>query len=180
MSQPALVAAMKEKIALLEKNPQFAKAIFKASTTLKGGTQVEATVRHHPAFLIDEPPELGGTDTGPNPVELLLVSLGSCQEIVYSLYALMMGIELDSVVVEVKGHLDVRGLFGVGEAVPPGFQKITYETRIASTASAEQIQRLVKTVESSCPSLDTLKRPIDVSGSVVLNGQPLGAVVQPA
>jgi uncharacterized OsmC-like protein len=32
---------------------------------------------------IDEPLELGGTDSGPNPVELLLAALGGCQEIVY-------------------------------------------------------------------------------------------------
>jgi uncharacterized OsmC-like protein len=166
---------MREKIAFLEKNPQFAKAVFKASTELKGGTQVDAKVRHHPPMRIDEPPELGGTDTGPNPVELLLVSLGSCQEIVYSLYALTMGIELDSVTVEVKGHLDVRGLFGIGEGIPPGFQKITYETRIASKASPETIARLVKTVEAHCPSLDTLKRPVDAGGTVLLNGQVLDA-----
>jgi uncharacterized OsmC-like protein len=179
MSQ-TLVDAMREKIAFLEKNPQFAKAVFKASAELVGGTQVDAKVRQHPPMRIDEPPELGGTDTGPNPVELLLVSLGSCQEIVYSLYALMMGIELESVVVEVKGHLDVRGLFGIGEGVPPGFQKISYETRIASKASPEMIERLVKTVETHCPSLDTLKRPIEVGGTVVLNGQPLKATAEPA
>lgn len=162
-------------VAMLKKNPQMGKAIMRASTRLVGGTQVAANVRKLPQFFVDEPAELGGTNTGPNPVELLLVALGACQEIAYSLFAPMMGIELDSVAIELKGQIDLRGAFGVDESVPAGFQKIWYETRIESKADPQAIQRLIRMVESGCPTLDTLKRPMEIVGSVLLNGQPVVA-----
>lgn len=165
---------MQAMVSSLQKNPEVAaKATFKAQTHLVEGTQCSVSVRNFPAFLVDEPASLAGTDTGPTPVELLLVSLGTCQEIVYSLYAQMLGIELESVTVDLKGQLDVRGLLGIDESVPSGYQKITFETRITSNADAADIEKLIRIVESRCPSMDTLRRPVDVSGSVFLNGEPM-------
>lgn len=153
-------------------NPAAARATFKAKVRLDQGTQCSAFVRRFPALVIDEPPYLGGNDAGPNPVEVLLVSLGACQEIAYSIFANMMGIELDSVTVALKGHLDTRGLMGE-EGVSPGYQKIEFETRIESRADPEAIAELVRTVESRCPTLDTIKRPVEVQGNVILNGEPI-------
>jgi uncharacterized OsmC-like protein len=161
-----------ETVALIRKNPSAARAMFKAQTRLGEGTQVSAFVRKFPALIIDEPANLGGNDSGMNPVELLLVSLGACQEIVYALYASMIGIKLDSVCVDLKGYLDARGFTGMNESVPAGYQKITYETRIESRADAESIRALIRTVEARCPTLDTLKRPVEVQGRVLLNGEP--------
>ncbi|HZW09330.1 MAG TPA: OsmC family protein [Phycisphaerales bacterium] len=39
------------------------------------------------ALAADEPAELGGGDTGPTPVELLLASLASCKAITVKMYA---------------------------------------------------------------------------------------------
>jgi uncharacterized OsmC-like protein len=142
-------------------------------TQLDHGTQCSAFVRKFPALLVDEPPEVGGNNAGMNPVELLLVALGACQEIAYSLFASTMGIELDAVTVNLKGQLDFRGTFGLDESIPPGYQKITYETRLDSQANPESIQALIKTVEARCPTMDTLTRPVDVQGDVYLNGEPV-------
>lgn len=167
---------MQATVSSLQKNPgAAARAIFKAQTRLVEGTQCSVAVRKFPEFFVDEPADLAGTNTGPTPVELLLVSLGTCQEIVYSLYANMMGIELESVTVDLKGQLDVRGLFGIDETVPPGYQKITFETRITSNADAEDIQKLIRIVEARCPTMDTLRRPVDVAGNVFLNGEAIAS-----
>lgn len=84
-----------------------------------------------------------------------------------------MGIELDSVTVDVKGQLDIRGLFGVDPSIPPGFQDISFETRISSRADAATIQELSRVVEARCPTLDTLTRQVPVSGRLFLNGDAL-------
>ena len=171
----ALKAALLEKIASLQSSSASARAVFRARTRLEEGVRCSATVRQFGPMTVDEPPDLGGADAGPNPVELLLVALGTCQEIVYAAYAAVMGIALDEVSVEVKGYLDLRGLFAIDEAVPAGYQKVTFETRIRSSADATAIEQLVRMTESHCPVLDTLKRPIEVAGKVIVNGQVLGA-----
>lgn len=165
---------IQDKVFYLQKNSANpAHAMFKAQVRLDGGTQCSAFVRNFPALLVDEPPNMGGNDAGMNPVELLLTSLGACQGILYSLYAHTMGIELDSVVVDLKGQLDVRGVFGVDPSVPAGYQTITFETRITSQEDAATIAEFVRIVEARCPTLDTLKRPVDVTGKVFLNGEAL-------
>ena len=44
---------------------------------------------------------------------------------------------------------------------------------IESSADCEAIRKLVGVVENHCPILDTLRRPIEVVGSVFLNGESL-------
>lgn len=172
MTDASFATAMKQKVEYIRNHPEVARAVFKARTRLESGTRCTAQVRNFPPMVIDEPPELGGNDAGMNPVELLLVSLGTCQEIVYWLHAQMMGIELESVTCDVKGQLDVRGIFGIDESIPAGYQKITFETRLETRSSHEVLDKLIRTVESCCPTLDTLKRPVAVSGSVFVNGEP--------
>jgi uncharacterized OsmC-like protein len=132
-------------------------------------------VRDFAPIIVDEPPDLGGADAAANPVELLLVALGACQEIMYSAYASVMGVQLNSVKVNLRGYLDLRGLFGMDEAIPPGYQKIIFETQLNSPADMETLKKLVETVESHCPVMDTLVRAIEVSGQVSINGQLMEA-----
>lgn len=72
-------------------------------------------------MTVDEPPTLGGSDAGPNPVELVLAALATCQEITYRAYATALGVPLESVSVKLDGVLDLRGFFAVDERVRPGF-----------------------------------------------------------
>ncbi len=80
---------------------------FEADTKLINGYSTKAQIRQF-TLDIDEKPGLGGTDKGPNPLEIVLAALGACQEIVYAMYAAGMGILLDSVKIYVKGH-DLEG-----------------------------------------------------------------------
>lgn len=59
---------------------------FKADVHHVAGLNVTATSTHH-TITVDEPESLGGTDKGPNPVELLLDALGSCQAIAINAFA---------------------------------------------------------------------------------------------
>lgn len=173
MSQEMLKAALVQTIEGLKANPEASKVIFRATTQLEEGVRCSANVRDFPTMIIDEPPELGGADAGMNPVELVLVALGTCQEIMYAAYASVMGIPLESVSVDIKGYIDLKGLFGLAEGVPAGYDELRYETNIVSTGSAEEISQLAQTVETHCPVLDTLIRAIPVNGTVTHNGAQL-------
>jgi len=63
-------------------NPSEATVTFQSNSSLIEGFNSRAILRQH-SIDVDEPQELGGTDKGPNPVELILAALGTCQEITY-------------------------------------------------------------------------------------------------
>lgn len=142
-----------------------------AQTALIPGSATEVTVRagEH-GFTIDEPAALGGTDLGANPVEHLLASLGACQVITYQVWAAKLGIEIDEVEVDVTGDLDVRGFFGVDEAVRPGFQSIQAKVRISGPETEERYAELTAIVEEHCPVLDVLTNSVPVSSNFQYNG----------
>lgn len=170
-------ASVENLIATVKKNPQVANSVFRASTYSENpGFTVCSKIRGF-AVHIDEPRELGGNDSAPNPVELLLAALGGCQEIVYRAFAAVLGIEIDSIEVHAKGYLDLHGFLGLAD-VQAGFTNISFTTRIVSSASPESIRQLAALVEKHCPVQDTLARPIPISGKVELMqpGDPAGAV----
>ncbi len=169
MSQETLKTALSKTVQGIQANPAMSRVVFEAQTALVEDVRCTGHVRNFAPIVVDEPPELGGQDKGANPVELLLVALGACQEIMYSAMAAMMGIRLDEVKVSLKGTLDLKGLFGMDPAIPPGYQKIAYETILRSPASEEELRKLVEAVESHCPVLDTLVRPVEVTGRVTIN-----------
>ncbi len=173
MSQEHVKAAMEKAIAGINSNPGSAKLVFRAETELVDNVKCSARVRNFPTMTIDEPPELAGSDAGPNPVELVLVALGTCQEIMYSAYAAVLGVPLESVKCNLRGYLDLRGLFAMDPNVPSGYQKIVYETVLESPADTETLKKLIEMVETHCPVLDTVQRPVEVSGSVMVNGRAI-------
>ncbi len=175
MSQESLKSALAKTMNAISSNPEGARLVFKARTRLEENVRCSATVRDFPPLSVDEPPELGGTDSAMNPVELVLAALGTCQEIMYAAYASVMGVRLDKVEVDVKGYLDARGLFSMAD-VAPGYERLRFETRIESPAAPEVIRKLVATVESHCPVLDTLVRAVEVSGTSYLNGNTIHAL----
>jgi uncharacterized OsmC-like protein len=145
--------------------PEAAKATFNSSSRLTEGFRSEVSIRHH-RLAADEPPALGGADSGPNPVELILAALGSCQEITYRAYATAMGIPLDSVSVDLTGDIDLRGFFAVDESVRSGYQNIRGTVNIESSASEAELQKLRAMVDAHCPVLDILTNKVPVSLSL--------------
>ena len=67
---------------------------FKAVSVLKEtGMRVESEARGF-KVIADEPKNLGGTDTGMNPVETLLCALGACQCMTARFFAMSLKIDL--------------------------------------------------------------------------------------
>lgn len=137
-----------------------------AKTTLKENVLVEAEARGH-KIIIDEPANLGGTDKGMNPVELLLSALGACQSIVARTYAKKFDIDLQDFWVEVEGDIDTDGFLAISD-VRPGFESIRYTFHIETTASEEKIEAYKAFIEAHCPVGDTIANPVQLVSSKVI------------
>ncbi len=157
--------AITQLIETITQKPQIATSVFRASTfSEQDNFAVRSQIRAFTAVM-DEPLELGGTDSGPNPVEMLLAALGGCQEIVYRAYAAVMGLEIERIEVHAKGYLDLRGLLNLAD-VPSGFSQVSFTTKIISDEPEEKIRELAEMVEKHCPVMDSLMREVSVSGKV--------------
>ncbi len=133
---------------------------FKATAHLQEGVQVKTKVRQF-ELIIDEPESLGGKDTGMNPVEVLLASLGACQSIVARVYAPKFGVKLDDFQVEVEGDIDLDGFFD-RSSVRPGYSEIRYTFKIKTDAPKEKVEEFVRFLESKCPVGDTIANPVNL------------------
>ena len=145
----------------LRANPAHANAVFSADSRQVEGLRSETKIRQF-SVTVDEPPNLGGTDAGPNPVEFVLAALATCQEITYRAYATALGIPLESVSVKLEGSLDLRGFFAVKDNVRAGFSDVRGVVNLKSSASAAELAKLKEVVDAHCPVLDILKAPVPV------------------
>jgi putative redox protein len=96
-------------------------------------------VRDH-QLTVDEPMDAGGHDTGPDPQELLAVSLASCTAITMEMYAARKGWNIGHVEVDVEYTPAERGC-------PTKFELVM---RIADDVPEEQVERL-RAIAAKCP-----------------------------
>ncbi len=132
------------------------KQIFSSDVTWSGEGVASVADINVKQVTIDEPENLGGTDQGPNPVELILAGLGGCINVLVSSFAKLHGVELKGSRVHVEGDLDPDGFLEKAD-VRPGFQEIRYQIEIDSPSAPEKIEALIEHVERVCPVKDTLK-----------------------
>ena len=132
---------------------------------LTEGYCVEVGNGRHTWFA-DEPVDLGGTDEGPTPYEMLLGSVAACTGITLSMYAKRKGIELHSVSVRYtyeKLHADDCGFC---ESEAEGFiDTVTSEVFVEGDFTEEQRQRLAE-VAVRCPVHKTLERGITFNETI--------------
>ena len=152
--------------------PESAVMDFESDSRLQEGLRSEAALRAH-RLVVDEPPALGGSDAGPNPVELILAALGTCQEITYRAYATALGIPLEGVAVKLTGTIDLKGFFAVGDGVRPGYQRITGTVKLQSSASEAELEKLRAAVNAHCPVLDIITNPVPVEIDLQLDRSPV-------
>lgn len=143
-----------------------ANEIFKGTAKLEKGMKVECTARNH-KIIMDEPKELGGTDEGMNPIEALLCALGGCKCIVASCYAKAMKVDLENIWIEVEGILDPDGFQGKNPEAKVGLQAITSKIHIKSNSPKENIEKLIKFIDRTCPVADTLENSPKLNTEII-------------
>lgn len=108
------------------------------------------------SYILDEPPSLGGTDQGMNPVEGLLSALGACKCIVAKAFASKNRIKLQSVRIECEGDLDPDGFLGKNPEAKIGFSRIKTNYFFKADNTEEELQAFVRFIESHCPVMDSI------------------------
>ncbi|MDW3207510.1 MAG: OsmC family protein [Alphaproteobacteria bacterium] len=137
-------------------------ARFEVQSRQISGLHSEVEARDY-LLTVDEPKALGGQDLGPNPIELVLAAIASCQEITYRLYADKLGIPLRGVSATVKGDIDLRGMFAIDPSARPGFRGLDIQVELDSDASAAELDRLKRAVDAHCPVLDVIRNATPVA-----------------
>lgn len=121
-----------------------------------GGVQTEVNIRNFPPVVMDEPPDLGGTDKGPNPMEYVLGALIGCETVLVAVVAQEKGFEYTGLEFDLRGSLDIRGLEGV-EGVRPYFDTIKGTINVTTSESEADLMTLAKEVERRCPAYTMLE-----------------------
>jgi uncharacterized OsmC-like protein len=108
----------------------------------------------------------GGTGTGPNPGILGRGALGSCLALGYAMWAIRLGVPLESLEVDVEADYDSRGELGVSDDVPPGYTQVRYTVTVSSPAPETDVQRLIDIADKYSPYRDVFARAHDVRRDV--------------
>jgi uncharacterized OsmC-like protein len=173
------LAALGETVEAIEKDASLAKVAFNVTTRWTGQTRSESVVdgftlageriaRSH-KIVADEPCELLGADTAPNPQELLMAAFNACIMVGYVAGASLKGINLESVEIRTRGELDLRGFLGLSDQVAPGYEAVDYEVRIKGDGSPEEFEEIHRTVMATSPNYFNMSRPIKMNGSLRVN-----------
>ncbi|MDH3763391.1 MAG: OsmC family protein [Gammaproteobacteria bacterium] len=146
----------------IQQEPEVAGTKWNASVSWKGGFRSEAQVRDFEPMSSDEPGALGGTDTGPNPVEQVLAALGNCLAVGYAANATAMGIEIRDLSIDLEGDLDLHTFLGLAPQGNAGYDNISVKVNIDSDAPRADLDALHAQVVGTSPVGHTLSRAVPV------------------
>ena len=121
-------------------------------------------------------PAVGGKGDVPCSGDLLVGALAACQETTIRMVAANMGIELESLEVEIEADWDARGTLAMGD-YPIGLTAIRCETtvRVPGDVRGERADRLLRSAEKYCVVLNTLRNGVPVESRFSLDraGSPV-------
>jgi OsmC-like protein len=125
-------------------------------------------VHRHFDVDADEPFELLGRNTAPNPQELLMAALNAGLTVGYVVQAALRGITLESLHVETTAALDLRGVLGLDPQVPPGFDTLRYVARLKGFGTPEQFQEIHEAVVRTSPNYFNVSQPVKIDARLVV------------
>jgi uncharacterized OsmC-like protein/pimeloyl-ACP methyl ester carboxylesterase len=128
--------------------------------TRQGRFQQEITLGAH-RFLADEPVDAGGTDSGPNPYDLLLAALGACTAMTLRLYAERKALRLDRVTVRLRHAKIYAADCASCETKEGKIDRIEREIELEGEVDAGERARLLE-IADKCPIHRTLTSEVDI------------------
>jgi uncharacterized OsmC-like protein len=170
--------ALRQTMEAVSGDPRKGIARFNVTTAWKHGTRSETRVESWAlggqglpknfTIAIDEPPELLGGNTAPNPQEVLMASANACMLATYVAACSMQGIQLHRLEIEMRGELDLRGFLGLDKKVKPGYDEIEFDVRIKGDGTPEQFKAVHEWVQKTSPNFFNLANPIRMKPRLVV------------
>lgn len=178
-----ILESIKQYVSAVQADAHNSKVSFIARSQWAGGTRAHISVqeflvngqvasREGRAFQLqsDEPAELGGTDSAPNPVELMAAALCACLTAGIASNAALFEVALEKLEVEVQFEWDMCGVLGLDKSVPNGAQGLHYRVRMRGKpgVSDEQLQRCKETLDRKSAILSTLLNQLSATTEFIL------------
>lgn len=101
-------------------------------------------------FVIDEPVERGGTNTGPTPTDTAIAALVGCTNVIGHKCAKSLGIDIGHLDISVVCDFDRRGVT-LAEEIEVPFQSITLTVEADGNANQDELDRVALEVAKYCP-----------------------------
>jgi len=117
---------------------------------------------------IDEPLELGGSNSFANPQEHLIAALNACMTVGYVAQCAVRGITLESLAIETDGEIDLRGFLGIDPSVPQGYENLSYTVRIKGNGTKEQFVEIHEAVMVTSPNFYNMSRPVALKPALIV------------
>ena len=162
----------------VEANPAKGMTHWRVASTWQGGAhsraQVDdfmiggAKVPRHFSIDIDEPFELGGSNSYANPQEYLLAALNACMIVGYTGLCALHGITLQKLEITTEGDIDLRGFFGLDPAIAAGYPELRSRVVISGDGTEEQFRRIHELVLGTSPNFYNVRRAVPVVPALII------------
>jgi uncharacterized OsmC-like protein len=172
------IAGLSEFANEVKENSQEAKATYGVVLNWETGTKTTVSTKNmvlgnHKLirdfnFTIDEPTQLLGINSAPNPAEYMLGGLAGCMAVTFMAGATAMNIQIDELQLEIDGELDLKGFLGIDTDTNPGFPELKFIFHVKGNGTEEQYQKLMERVTKHSPNFNTIKNEVKMIGKLKL------------
>jgi putative redox protein len=130
---------------------------FKAEARGKGWPTKISITDTEWTIKTDEPVEDGGSNTGPNPMQLFIASLAGCQNEQAQVVADELSLSITQVDIKLEIDLDLAGFMGTSDNSNGSYKNVRLEATVLGDVTNEQVKNLGQKVDDRCPILALLR-----------------------
>ena len=162
----------------VKREPAKGKTSWHVTTTWQGQARSRAEIENYViggekvprrfSIDMDEPRELGGSNSFANPQDHLIAALNACMTVGYVAQCAVRGIVLESLAIETDGEIDLRGFLGIDPAVAPGYENLNTTVRIRGNGTKEQFSEIHQAVMATSPNFYNISRPVTLKSALVV------------
>jgi uncharacterized OsmC-like protein len=114
-------------------------------------------------MIIDEPENMGGTNDGPSPVQVLLMSLAGCLNVTGHEVAKQRGMHLNRLNISIEGNMNACNFMGCSFDERAGFQQIKVRLKPEFENVTEgEVESWAQETEARCPVTDNIKDATEI------------------